>query len=149
MATFTDNLLETQLFHLDCPDTVDTKYSLNVSVPQYLPSASCPNLLELYDNRKYKKLLRNIKESNIPEDIKDFLSIAATRHIVFNYSKIADYYAHATKEVQQLMEESALVIIDINDAIANGYVKLSGKMADIIDRTGKPASTITEENVVK
>ena len=51
-----------------------------------------------------------------------FLIRAANRHIVFNYKKIAEYYPHATPEVQKLMERSALVIIDINDAIHYGYV---------------------------
>ena len=34
------------------------------------------------------------------------------------------------------MEDSALVIIDIDDAIANGYVKLSKRVADIIGMSG-------------
>lgn len=43
---------------------------------------------------------------------------------------IAEYYAHATPEMQRLMEKSALVIIDINNAIANGYASL---FADVLD----------------
>ena len=39
-------------------------------------------------------------------------------------------YAHATPEMQRLMEKSALVIIDINNAIANGYASL---FADVLD----------------
>ena len=50
---------------------------------------------------------------------------AAKRHNCFNYQKIAEYYAGASKEMQELMEKSALVIIDYDDAIANGYVELS------------------------
>ena len=61
----------------------------------------------------------------------------ATRHIVFNYAKIADYYAHTTPEIQRLMEQSALVIIDMDDAIANGYVKLSQRMKELIDEQKK------------
>ena len=44
---------------------------------------------------------------------------------MFNYRNIAEYYAHATPEMQRLMEKNALVIIDVDDAIANGYAKLS------------------------
>ena len=51
---------------------------------------------------------------------------------MFNYAKIADYYAHATPEVQNLMEKSALVIIDFNDAIMNGYVELSKEISQIV-----------------
>ena len=57
---------------------------------------------------------------------------AARRHTIFNYAKIADYYASATPEMQRLMEESALVIIDFDNAIANGYVKLNKRMAEIV-----------------
>ena len=49
-----------------------------------------------------------------------------------NYSKIADYYSNASEEMQILMEKSALVIIDIDDAIANGYVKLTKVVEDLI-----------------
>ena len=69
---------------------------------------------------------------NVNEEEKQFLKQAATRHIRFTYSKIADYYAHATPEMQNLMEHSALVILDIKDAIAQGYVQLSSRLDDII-----------------
>lgn len=49
---------------------------------------------------------------------------SARRHNVFNYEKIADYYAHSSKEMQNLMEKSGLVIIDFEKAIQYGYVKL-------------------------
>ena len=77
-----------------------------------------------------------INQSNDNDEEKKFLQFAATRHIIFTYSKIADYYAHASKEMQELMEQSALVIIDFEDAIANGYVKLSKNIKDIMDKTG-------------
>lgn len=63
--------------------------------------------------------------SNVTDDEKRFLISAAKRHIKFNFSLIADYYAHSNKEMQQLMERSALVIIDFQKAIELNYVKLS------------------------
>ena len=111
----------------------DNKYSRAIKVPQYNPSNIKPHLDELCNKTKYTELLRNINKSNLPEDIKEFLRLGATRHLVFNYSKIADYYAHADVEVQRLFEQSALVIIDVDDAIANGYVKLSQRMKELID----------------
>ena len=117
----------------------DKKYTTKVGVPQYLPSAECPRLDSLVNMTKYKELLRNINASNVSEEEKEFLRLGATRHLVFTYSKIADYYAHASKEMQELMEQSALVIIDIDDAIANGYVKLSESIKKIMDETGRPA----------
>jgi len=111
----------------------DTKYSRAIKIPQYNPREAKPHIDSLLDYSKYSKLLANIKNSNVSEEEKKFLKLAASRHIVFNYAKIADYYAHASKEMQELMEQSALVILDIDDAIANGYVKLSAKMNQLVD----------------
>jgi hypothetical protein len=111
----------------------DTKYSRTISVPQYEPSGVMPVLAECYDSKKYNTLIAHINKSDVSDAEKTFLKLAATRHIVFNYAKIADYYAGASAEMQELMEQSALVILDIDDAIANGYVKLSAKMKQLVD----------------
>ena len=115
----------------------DTKYSRAISIPQYEVKGEKPFIEELYDNRKVVELLNHIKQSNVSEEEKKFLTIAAYRHYVFNYSKIAEYYPHASKEMQELMEESALVIIDIEDAIMDGYVLASKKIESIIDGNRK------------
>ena len=128
------------LFDLFSEDELqeDKKYTTKVNIPQYLPSADCPRIDSLIDLTKYKELVRNINASNVTDVEKEFLRYAAARHIVFTYSKIADYYAHATPEMQKLMEQSALVIIDMDDAIANGYVKLSKNIEKIMKETGRP-----------
>jgi hypothetical protein len=64
----------------------------------------------------------------VSDEEKAFLIEAAKRHNVFNYKLIADYYAHASGEMQHLMEHSALVIIDFADAIQYGYVKLADEI---------------------
>lgn len=110
----------------------DSKYTLKVEVPQYLPSAVCPDLSELLDTTKYYQLLHDIEKSNVSEQEKRFLRLSATRLIGFNFSLIADYYSHADKEMQELMEKQALVIIDIEDAIANGYVEYSKTMDSLL-----------------
>lgn len=115
----------------------DTKYSRAISIPQYEVKGERPFIEELYSNEKVIKLLDNIKKSGVSENEKKFLTIAAYRHYVFNYSKIAEYYASASKEMQELMEESALVIIDIDDAIKNGYVKYSKRIQQIIEDSKK------------
>ncbi len=115
----------------------DDKYTKKIQVPQYLPSKICPKLDELMNTQKYGKIIAHINDADISEEEKKFLRFAASRHIIFNYAKIADYYAHASKNMQELMEESALVVIDINDAIANGYVKLSKDIADIVESSGR------------
>lgn len=116
----------------------DTKYTKAINVPQYLPKNSKPDIRSLCNTEKFLELRDNIvKCDKITDEEKVFLLNAATRHIVFNYSLIADYYAHSNKELQELMEQSALVIIDMNDAIANGYVKLSKNIRKIMDDTGR------------
>ena len=117
----------------------DNRYTKKIEVPQYAPSDEKPRLEALIDYDKYSKLLANINKSNVSEDEKKFLRYAAARHIVFRYSLIADYYAHASAEMQELMEQSALVILDIDDAIANGYVKLSKDIRAILEQSGEIA----------
>ena len=118
---------------------VDDKYTKKLNIPQYTPSAMKPLIQDLYNDSRTKELIAEINNANISQEEKDFLIKAAHRHTVFNYSKIADYYAHSNKEVQHLMERSALVIIDIDDAIANGYVKLSKNIRKIMDDSGVQA----------
>ena len=87
------------------------------------------------DLTKFEELLEEIKSTDeINDDEKNFLIYAATRHIQFDYSVIAEYYCVASPKMQELMEKSALVIVDLDDAIANGYVSLSKKIQDIIDK---------------
>lgn len=92
-----------------------------------------PPLSSLIDFTKYKDLVKAIEKSNLTDEEKDFLKFSACRHLVFHYGKIADYYANACVEMQELMEDSALVIIDIEDAIAKGYVRLSEDIKNIVE----------------
>ncbi len=102
----------------------DDKYTSKIDVPQYEITGECPSLDELVDCEKTDELIKAIQNSNVSEQEKAFLLKAATRHEVFDYAKIAEYYAHADNEMQALMEDSALVIIDYADAIRNGYSNL-------------------------
>lgn len=117
----------------------DGTYTAKIQIPQYVPSSTAPHIDSLIDCAKYSKLLADINKSNVSDEEKKFLRFAASRHIVFRYSLIADYYAHASPEMQDLMEQSALVILDVNDAIANGYVKLSKDIRRILEQSGEIA----------
>jgi hypothetical protein len=105
-------------------------YTKKIEAPIYEVKGEKPHIEDLYDNDFYIKLVGEIELVDIPENIKEFLKIAATRHIVFNFSQIAEYYSHSPANVQRLMENSALVIIDFNRAIELGYVRLSDKIAE-------------------
>lgn len=108
----------------------DDKYTKKLEAPKYEITGEKPEAEDLTDDTRYNELIGEIDAADIPEEDKEFLKKAAVRHIVFNYTKIAEYYAHASKEVQELMENSALVIIDYNKAIELGYVQLTKQILD-------------------
>ena len=125
---FLDNLEEESL------NDLDIEYTTKIKRPQYDVKGFEPEIRDLVDEYKVNQLIDEIKASNVTEEQKEFLIKAAQRHLTFNYSNIAEYYAHQDKEMQELMEKSALVIIDIKDAIANGYVELTQELSDIMDK---------------
>lgn len=111
---------------------VDTnnEYTKKITAPTYEVRGEKPLYSEMYDLTKYNELVEKIDNSNLNEEQKEFLRLGATRHIVFNYENIAEYYAHAEAEEQDHIENSAMVIIDFEKAIENGYVKLKQEIAE-------------------
>ncbi len=110
----------------------DTPYTAKIDTPVYQPSDTVPAVTELYDEEKTNRLRERIVNAELPPDIEKFLLSAAERHTIFNFNKIADYYASATPEIQALFEESALIIIDYEQAIEHGFVHLTQKMIEIV-----------------
>lgn len=109
----------------------ENPYTTIAKIPQYQICGEVPEIFDMYDDEKQNELIAEIEKSSVSDEEKQFLTEAAHRHCRWNYSAIAEYYAHAGKEMQELMEKSALVIIDYNDAVANGYVELSRKIKEI------------------
>lgn len=110
-------------------DNDDNTYTGKIEAPVYEPASIKPKITELYDTKKTDKLIEQIREKNLPYEVELFLIQAAARHTVFNYQKIADFYAHSDEDTQDLMEKSALVIIDYDKAIQHGFVELSKAVA--------------------
>jgi len=108
---------------------VDDNYSRKIEAPIYTPKGDKPTISEMIDESRTKELYAEIEAVDIPEEEKHFLRIAANRHTVLNFKRIAEYYAHSPASIQKLMEDSALVIIDFKRAIELGYVKLSEEIA--------------------
>ena len=106
-------------------------YSQKIDGLIYEPTGEDVSESELFDSGKCGELTAAIEAADIPDRVKNFLRTAATRHIVFNYARIADYYANAPAEVQALMEASGLVIIDYQSAIKHGFVKLAQKIDEM------------------
>ena len=107
-------------------------YTTKIDTPVYEPSGGKPDISELYDDTKTQELISRIRSASLEPDIEKFLLCAAERHTVFNFSRIADYYAHAPSEIQCFFEESALVIIDYQQAIENGFVRMTQRMVEIM-----------------
>ena len=113
----------------------ENSYSQKTEIPQYEPTGNVVTVEMMVDSEKANGLIAEIEQADgITQEEKDFLIKAAHRHDVFNYKNIADYYSNASAECQSLMEKSGLVIIDIGDAIKNGYAKL---MDDLVEIEGR------------
>lgn len=124
--SFLDELLET------APSgNADNPYTDKVKIPTYEPQGEKPSVEELYDDKKAVELIAAIQSSNLSEKEKHFLMSAASRHIIFDYAKIANFYAHSSADCQELMENSALVIIDFDKAIQNGFAKLTDEISNM------------------
>lgn len=108
-----------------------------------------PTFGEMYDTTKRDALITEIDKADIPDEVREFLREAARRHTVFNYAKIADYYAQAPAKIQDLMERSALVIIDFDKAIEGGYITLTKDLANAyrIERDITDEDPLTESDI--
>lgn len=113
------------------PASEGDTYSKKLVPPIYTPSGKEWKASELLDDTKAKALRAEIKQAKLPKDVAQFLLAAADRHVVFDFHKIADFYAAAPAETQALMERSALVIVDFDKAIENGFVRLNDQLRDL------------------
>lgn len=102
--------------------SLQDKYTEKIKAPVYEPTGEKPGIDELYYRSKYEELLDQVNAADLTEEQREFFTFAAQRHIVFDYENIAEYYAHADAEVQELMEALTMVIIDFEQAIEQGFV---------------------------
>jgi hypothetical protein len=109
-------------------------YSTKIKGLIYEITGEKPTLNQMVETSKASNLISEIESSDIDPEAKSLLLAAANRHVVFNYGSIAEYYAHAPTEVQKLMERSALVVVDMDSAIENGYVEMTKTIEEIQKR---------------
>ena len=115
------------------PEKLKDSYNKSIETPIYEITGEKPSVSDLYSSEKTERLLKEIKESDLPDDIAEFLIHAAQRHTVFDFRNIAEFYAHSDAVTQNLFERSALIIIDFESAIENGYVESSKYFAEFAD----------------
>lgn len=133
---YTDTDVDDLLATINDTPPVDDKespYTRQINVPHYNPSGTPPSLDALIDRTRTTELEQQIAESKVPADIAEVLIHCAQRHTVIDFHRVADYYAHAPAPVQRLMEDQALVIVDLQSAIRNGYVKLTDAMSNLLE----------------
>ena len=106
-------------------------YTDKITAPIYEPRGERPEIEALFDDRKTKELVEAIDRANIPPAVSHFLRRAAERHTRFDFEMIAEFYAHAEPEIKTLMERSALVIIDFDAAVENGFVRMTKEIAGL------------------
>jgi len=116
----------------DDDEEFSSEYTTKINVPIYEITGECPLVSELVDTEKSEALAVKVHGMELPSDLKEFLLDACKRFDKFNFQNIAEYYAHADKPVQEIFEELALVIVDFDKAIENGFVKLSTRLDTIL-----------------
>ena len=100
-----------------------TKYTRKLYTPIYEPKGDKPLLSDLYDTTKRDELTSDIENDNeLDIDMKNFLKSAAERHTAFDFAKIAEFYSHLPIKYKSHFENSALVIIDYDKAVRNGFI---------------------------
>lgn len=131
LTGFTDGEYQ-NLLRKSIDDDQKDKYVRKLSSPTYEVQGKKPSLSQIYDTTKSDELKEEIRAARLPKDVTNFLLSAAERHTEFRFDYAAEYYAHASKKVQRLMEDCAMVIVDHEKAVEHGYLKLTQEIMDMI-----------------
>lgn len=125
-----------------------SKYTRKIYTPIYEPSPIIPLISDLYDTTKRDELLTEIdNDSELSGAMKEFLKSAAERHTAFNFAKIADFYSHLPVKYKVHFENSALVIIDYDSAIRNGFIAFDKEVQE--SRIDYLENIITKEKLAE
>ncbi len=125
-----------------------TKYTRKMYTPIYEPKGTRPSIDELYDTEKRNELLLEIeKDKELDPELREFLKSAAERHTSFNFSKIAEFYSHLPIKFKRHFENSALVIIDYDQAVRNGFVSFDKEVQE--SRIDYLENVITKEKMAE
>ncbi len=111
------------------------EYSQKLGEVIYEPKETKHQASDLFEKEtKFDKDIEAIQN----EDLKQMLKARVSYFSTFNYSKIADYYAYqATPQEQRIMERLALVLLDKDKLIENGFSKIQDSITDENDAYDK------------
>ena len=134
LANFDEEmLLDVGFTELEVAKTVkdeDLLYERKIATPVYEVKGFPVEIEDLYDAKKYEELVEEIEKANFVPEVKKFLLLAATRFIEFDYRKIAEFYAKSDKKTKEMFEKLALVVVDFEKAIENGWIEMSEKLRE-------------------
>ena len=123
---FDDGEIDDLLDEFNEDNGSDISYTDKIETPEYEPTQDeAPSLSELYDTARYEELVDVIDSKDLPDELDRFMRLAAQRHVIFDYENIAEYFAHADAETQELMELLTLVIVDYEKAVEQGFVNFA------------------------
>ena len=94
-------------------------FTIKTGKVEYEPKETQHQIQDLYDvETKYDEEISLIEN----EELKQMLKLRAAFFTQFNFSKIADYYAYqASAQEQRIFEKLALVLLDRDQLISNGF----------------------------
>lgn len=126
------DVAELEEWGMEVPGKLDKNpYVQNLNIPIYDIKGEKPAESDCIDLKKVDKLIQRINSAEIPDIKKSMLIACAYRFADINFSNMAEYYAHEDREMQELMEMLALVIVDFNKAIEYGLVEMDERMKEI------------------
>ena len=108
-------------------------FEFDTTIPQYTPKGLKVRVDDCLDDGRLVALIDEINNADIDDDEKRLLIAGAYRLCRFNYKNVAEYYVKASPVMQGLMEKMALVIIDYDSAIANGFTTLTKDLMEMVD----------------
>lgn len=103
----------------------DNNYSRKIEAPDYEPTGRNVQVSELYDESKTQRLVAEINAMKVNAEIKKMLVAGAQRFTRFDFRNVAEWYSQQEDEnVKAMMRKMAMVIVDFDEAVENGFVRL-------------------------
>jgi hypothetical protein len=123
-----------QSWGLDANWSLSSDYNQKLGEVIYEPKDSSHPIAELFQaDHRFDEDIEKVEDPQLKELFKARVSYFGN----FDYSKIADYYAYqATPEQQRIFEKLALVLLDKDKLIENGFSKIMWDVSK--DKTAPP-----------
>lgn len=108
--------------------------SLSIDKYIYTPHGEKPNIKECIDRTRFDEIVSRIEATEgLTDDERTVLTLCAMRWLDINLEKFAEYYCHASKPMQDCIEDNCLVIVDAGKAKEKGLMKLSESLKELLE----------------